>query len=264
MMRRIGGGGAAALVLLLGGCLVPKVDYDAEVARNRALVVERVEREKQMAALERRIRDLEKTGENLELERSILDDERIKLIDDLESLRVGNEALQLDLEVERARREATEAEARELNTTYAGLIEELEQEVTSGKLEIHRLEGRLQVRALDQILFSTGSTVIRAEGREVLAHVAEQIRVLGGHRVSVEGHTDTVPISSERFPSNWELSAARAAGVARFLVENGLDPAKVTAAGRGEFHPIAPNDSREDRARNRRIEIVLVPEEDEG
>jgi chemotaxis protein MotB len=97
----------------------------------------------------------------------------------------------------------------------------------------------------------------------VLAHVAEQIRELGGHRVRIEGHTDSVPISTARFSSNWELSASRAAGVARFFVEQGLDPERLTAAGLGEFHPIAPNDSREGRARNRRIEIVLVPV-DEG
>lgn len=258
-MRRSAGLGAAA-ALLLSGCLVPKVDYDAEVARNRALVVERVELEKRLAALERRIRDLEATGENLELERSILNEQRIQLIDDLESLRVGNEALALDLEVERAAREATEAEARDLTGTYANLIEQLESEVSSGQLEIHRLKGRLQVRALDRILFDTGSTVINAEGRGVLAHVAEQIGKLEGHSVRVEGHTDSVPISTERFASNWELSAARAAGVVRYLVENGLDPEKLSAAGLGEFHPIAPNNTREGRARNRRIEIVLVPD----
>lgn len=255
--------GAVALALGLLGCLVPKVDYDAEVARNRALVVERVEREKRIAALEQRMRDLEETGENLELERSILNQQRIDLIDELENLRIGNEALALDLEVERAARAATEAEAENLSDTYGNLIEQLEKEVASGQLEIHRLKGRLQVRALDQILFNTGSTVINPEGRTVLAHVAQQIRELGGHRVRVEGHTDSIPISTERFPSNWELSAARAAGVARYLVEQGLDPAKLTAAGLGEFHPIASNGSAQGRARNRRIEIVLVPE-DEG
>ena len=255
--------GAAAVLLLASGCLVPKVDYEAEVARNRALVVERVEREKRLAALKQRIRDLEETGENLQLERSILNEARVRLVDDLESLRIGNDALRLDLEAERAEREATEADVRDLSGTYAKLIEQLEQEVESGKLEIHRLEGRLQVRALDQILFDTGSAAIKAEGRAVLAHVAEQIRELGGHRVLIEGHTDSVPISTARFSSNWELSASRAAGVARFFVEQGLDPERLTAAGLGEFHPIAPNDSREGRARNRRIEIVLVPV-DEG
>ena len=254
----------AALALLLGlglvGCLVPRVHYDAEISRNRALSVERHTLMEKIAGLERRIRDLTRTRENLELERSLLDEERISLVDALEDLRLGNVDLHDDLERERAAREQTQAKVRELSGTYAKLVEALEQEVEAGNLEIHRLRGRLQVRALDRILFDSGSTVIKPEGREVLAQVAEQIQKLGGHRVRVEGHTDNVPISSSRFPSNWELSAARAAGVVRFLVESGLDPAKLDASGQGEFHPIAPNGAKQSRARNRRIEIVLVPE----
>ncbi len=255
--------GVALAGLLLAGCLVPKVDYDAEVARNRALVVERKELEARFAALARRIRDLETTGENLELERSILDTERIQLIDDLENLRIGNQALSVNLEAERTARALTESQAQDLSATYGDLIEQLEKEVESGNIEIHRLKGRLQVRALDQILFDTGSTQIKPEGREVLALVAKQLRALAGHSVRVEGHTDSVPISTERFASNWELSAARAAGVARFLAEQGLDPKSLSAAGLGEFRPIASNGSSKGRSRNRRIEIVLVPE-DEG
>ncbi len=263
-MTRAGRAGvAAAGVLWLAGCLVPKVHYDAEVARNRALVVERTEREASLAKLERRIRDLEETGENLELERAILNEARIELIDHLEDLRVGNEKLRRDLADERAAREATEAEVRDLSGTYSQLVEQLEQEVQSGKIEIYQLRGRLQVRALDQILFETGSTQIKREGQEVLANVARQIRALGGHRVRVEGHTDDVPISTERFASNWELSAARAARVARFLAKEGIAVDKLSAVGLGEHHPIESNETREKRARNRRIEIVLVPD-DEG
>ena len=256
-------GVAAVGALWLAGCLVPKVDFDAEVARNRALVVERVELEARLAKLEQRIRDLERSGENLELERAILNEARIELIDHLEDLRIGNENLQRDLQEERAAREATEAEVRDLSGTYGQLVEQLESEVQSGKIEIHRLRGRLQVRALDQILFDTGSTQIKREGREVLAHVAQQIRTIGGHRIRVEGHTDDVPIATERFASNWELSAARAAGVVRFLANEGIAVDKLSAVGLGEYHPIGLNDTRANRARNRRIEIVLVPD-DEG
>jgi len=263
-VTRAGRVGAAVVgAFWLAGCLVPKVDYDAEVARNRALVVERVELEGRLAALDQRIRDLEKSGENLELERSILNEARIELIDHLEDLRIGNENLRRDLEQERAAREATEAEVRDLSGTYSQLVEQLENEVQSGKIEIHRLRGRLQVRALDQILFDTGSTSLKPEGREVLAHVARQIRTIRGHRVRVEGHTDDVPISTERFASNWELSAARAAGVVRLLAEQGIAVDKLSAVGLGEYDPIGPNDTRTNRARNRRIEIVLVPD-DEG
>ena len=254
-----------AVLCLLGsaGCLVPRVDYEAEVARNRALVIEREEREAHIAQLEERNRLLQQEGRTLQLERESLDLERIELISAIEDIRIGNKGLLGELSREREIRQEREAEIRQISGTYSRLVDELEDEVESGKLEIHRLEGRLQVRALDRILFDSGSTQIRQEGQEVLARVAEQIRKIGGHRIHVEGHTDDVPIASDRFPSNWELSAARAAVVVRFLIENGLDPLGLSAVGFGEFHPIAPNDTTEHRARNRRIEIVLVPEHGE-
>lgn len=249
--------------LALTGCLVPRVDYEAEVARNRALVIEREEREAHIAKLEERIRLLQQEGRTLELERKSLNQERIELIDSIENLRIGNSGLADELAREREIRQEREAEIRQISGTYSRLVDELENEVEAGKLEIHRLEGRLQVRALDRILFDSGSTRIKQEGQEVLAAVAEQIQKIGGHGIRVEGHTDDVPIATDRFPSNWELSAARAAVVVRFFIENGLDPLRLEAVGVGEHHPIAPNDTNEHRARNRRIEIVLVPEHGE-
>jgi chemotaxis protein MotB len=242
---------------------VPKVDYEAEVARNRALVIEREEREAHIAKLEERIRLLQQEGRTLELERKSLNQERIELIDSIEDLRIGNEELAGELAREREIRQDREAEIRQISGTYSKLVEELEREVEAGNLEIHRLEGRLQVRALDRILFDSGSAHIKPEGKEVLARVAQQLEQIEEHKIHVEGHTDDVPIATERFPSNWELSADRAAVVVRFLIENGLNPAKLRAVGFGEHHPIAPNDTSEHRARNRRIEIVLVPERGE-
>ena len=78
-------------------------------------------------------------------------------------------------------------------------------------------------------------------------------------RFQVEGHTDDVPISTERFPSNWELSSARALAVVRLLVEGGISPENVSGAAYGEYQPVASNDDRNGRARNRRIEIVMLP-----
>jgi chemotaxis protein MotB len=257
--------GVVALLCLMAftGCLVPRVDYEAEVARNRALVIEREEREAHITKLEERIRLLLQEGRTLQLERESLDLERLELIGAIEDMRIGNKELLGELSREREIREGREGEIRRISGTYSRLVDELENEVESGKLEIHRLEGRLQVRALDRILFDSGSTQIKREGQEVLARVAEQIRKIAGHRIHVEGHTDDVPITGDRFPSNWELSAARAAVVVRFLIENGLDPLDLSAVGFGEYHPLAPNDTSEHRARNRRIEIVLVPEQGE-
>src|SRR5690606_31332139 len=77
-------------------------------------------------------------------------------------------------------------------------------------------------------------------------------------RLQVEGHTDRLPISTELFPSNWELSSARAASVVRMLASAGVEPQTMAAVGLGEFHPIAPNDTPDGRARNRRVLLVVV------
>ena len=253
--------GLVMVALFASGCLVTRATYEAELATNESMRNELELRELRISELEVRIRDLEATRETLELEQRSLGEERMQLISDLNEIRGGNEELRAKLEAEREVRERQDTELAELGGTYKRLVEELEKELANGQIEIERLRGQLHVRALEQILFDSGSTTIKPEGTEVLAKVAEQIRQIPNHRVRVEGHTDTVPIATARFPSNWELSAARAAGVVRFLVEQGLEPALLEAVGRGAHLPIADNATREGRARNRRIEIVLVPDE---
>ena len=108
-------------------------------------------------------------------------------------------------------RSSKKAEIQQLSGTYQSLVEQLESELRSGEVEIEELRGRLQVRALDQILFDSGSAELEPRGREVLAKVAKQLAKVSDRRVRVEGHTDDVPIATARFPSNWELSVGRAA-----------------------------------------------------
>src|SRR5512139_4150674 len=118
---------------------------------------------------------MSKTREKLMLEKRSLDQERMDLIAEIESVREGNAAMRRSLEEERAARGAREAQLQELSGTYQGLVEQLEGEVRSGELQIEELKGRLQVRALDQILFDPGSAEIKPQGRAVLAKVAKQI-----------------------------------------------------------------------------------------
>jgi chemotaxis protein MotB len=250
---------AVPLALLLGGCVVPRVDFNAEVSRVRALEHDRELAEAELEELTLQVRHLERAGENLQIERESLDEERLRALRDLEALRIGNLSLQEELVREQEIRSSREAEIQELTGSYHELVEQLEAEIQAGEIEIHRLRGRLQVRALDQILFDSGRTVIKPKGREVLAKVARELAKIKGHRVRVEGHTDSVPIATKRFPSNWELSATRAVTVVRFLVEQGMDATRISAEGFGPYRPIESNDEAAGRSRNRRIEIVLVP-----
>jgi chemotaxis protein MotB len=121
-----------------------------------------------------------------------------------------------------------------------------------------RLETRGLVISLDGSFFDSGSDQLRPEGVELLNSLAPPILSLGSD-VRIEGHTDNVPIQRGRFPSNWELSTARATTVVAYLVHQfGFSPEKLSGAGYGEFRPIESNDTPEGRARNRRVDIVIL------
>ncbi len=162
-----------------------------------------------------------------------------------------------------AQLEERERRLKEATATYDTLVSDLKGEIAEGQVKITQLRDRLTVNLVDKILFDSGSTAINPRGQQVLKKVAEVLRPIADKRIQIEGHTDNVPISPSlkaRFPTNWELSVARATVVARFLEDQGgLDPSRLAATGFGEHHPVGPNDTPEGRAQNRRIEIVLVP-----
>ena len=147
---------------------------------------------------------------------------------------------------------AIEAEQR-LNDTLQTLIQ-------NQTLGVTRVKDRLVLELSDKVLFDSGSDDLKPAGRDVLTSVAgvlaDRVRTL---QIQVAGHTDNQPVGrTRRFDSNWALSAARAVAVVRFLEQRGIEPDRMSALGFGEFQPIAPNTTPEGRARNRRIEIVLL------
>ncbi len=115
----------------------------------------------------------------------------------------------------------------------------------------------VEVEIRSEILFPTGSASIDADAEAVLQRLAEVLRPLP-NTIRVEGHTDNRPIATERFPSNWELSAARAARIVRAFEAAGIDPQRLIVAGMGEYHPIADNGTAEGRQRNRRVTLVIL------
>ncbi len=121
-----------------------------------------------------------------------------------------------------------------------------------------RMEGRGLVISLDGSFFDSGSDHLRPEGYALLDSLASELLKVN-NQVRIEGHTDNVPIETERFPSNWELSTARATSIVSYLVRDfGYTPRKLSAAGYAEFRPIDTNDTPEGRARNRRVDIVVL------
>jgi len=142
-----------------------------------------------------------------------------------------------------------------------GLEDEMRSDLESKDVTISKLQGKLTVNILDRILFDSGEAILKPDGEAVMRKIAT---ILAGHpelKIHVVGHTDNVPIRS-RFASNWELSTARALAAVHFLTESaGVDPHRVGAVGYGEYRPIADNSTAEGRARNRRIAIIILPDE---
>jgi chemotaxis protein MotB len=153
---------------------------------------------------------------------------------------------------------------RKVSTTYQDMVEKMKKEISEGQVTISELKGKLTVNMVDAVLFDTGKAEVKQGGLEVLKKVISILKGETEKAIRIEGHTDDVPISgtlAKRFPTNWELSAARAINVTRFLQEQGIDPDVLSAVAYGEYKPISDNETPEGRAMNRRIEIILIPRE---
>lgn len=157
-----------------------------------------------------------------------------------------------------------EESLKEMSDTYGSMLDKMQSEIAQGQVTITELKGKLTVNMLDAVLFDLGKAEIRPEGMVVLQKVVDVLKDVKGKVIRVEGHTDNLKIHgalAKKYPSNWELSAARAVNVAKYLQEKGIDPTILSGSAFSEYKPVASNDTQEGRAQNRRIEIVLIPEE---
>ncbi len=206
------------------------------------------------SALEQQVRALEGQRESLEKQRDTLTGERDNLTKQRDTLTQQVAAL----EAQRARLQASE---KQTEGRYDALLANLSEEVRKGQLQVRQLKGMLTVDVAEQLFFDSGRAALKDSGKQVLGKVAESLKGYEDKAIRIVGHTDNVPISGSLqkvFPSNWELSAARATTVVRFLQDAGIAPERLVATGRAEYAPVAPNDSTEGRQKNRRIEITLI------
>jgi chemotaxis protein MotB len=149
--------------------------------------------------------------------------------------------------------------AEQRAATYHALVQRLQAMISAGQLEVVIRQGRMLIVLPNDVLFDSGRTQIRPQARAALTAVAAALATVRDRRFTVVGHTDDVPIHNARFRQNWDLSTARAVEVTLFLIEAGLKPEALGAAGHGEHDPVGANDSDQHRARNRRVEIELEP-----
>jgi chemotaxis protein MotB len=153
-------------------------------------------------------------------------------------------------------------EAQERAKLLTDLQTKFKRMIDAGHLKVTTRHGRVVLQLHNDVLFDTGEADVKPDGKTALTEIAATLRTVGGKRFQVAGHTDTQPITTDKkkeFPTNWELSTARAIAVVKFLVTQGVDPSELSAAGYGPYDPVSPNSSPDSMAKNRRIEITLVP-----
>jgi chemotaxis protein MotB len=160
-------------------------------------------------------------------------------------------------------KKASAVDEAQLKSAHEALVSSLNEQIKKQEITIKELEGGISLSLVDRILFKLGEATLTPQGEKVLAKVGEGLKKIQGKMVRVVGHTDTIPIRKEyleKFPSNWELSAARASTVVRYFQDkSGLDPKGMEAVGRSFYQPAAPNDTEKNKALNRRVEILIAP-----
>jgi chemotaxis protein MotB len=146
---------------------------------------------------------------------------------------------------------------------FQQFVQKFKKMTDAGQLKITTRNGRLVLQLPNDVLFDSGQTAIKPAGRDALKAIAAVLTTVQGRSFQVAGNTDNLPIQTAAFPSNWELSTARAVAVVKLLITQGVDPKALSATGYGEYDPIAGNATPDGRAKNRRIEISLQPNLDE-
>lgn len=209
------------------GCGIPKSQYDALSTQEQK---EKADSDKAIADLKARVAELE--GKQTDA--------------------------QTKAELEELRQQKAAADARA--KLFDDFVQKFKSMIDAGKLDITTRRGQIVLALATDVLFDEGKTDIKPEGKTAITEVATALKSVSGRRFQVAGHTDTFPILHKKeFASNWELSTARAVAVVKLLIEKGVKADALSAAGYAEFDPAQSNGTDKGRAKNRRIEIVLVP-----
>jgi chemotaxis protein MotB len=178
-------------------------------------------------------------------------------------LQRGEEALAVEKDRLEKERAAKEAEVARLTRTQQELSKSLQAEIERGDITIKQVRDRLTINMVEKVLFNSGQAQVKPAGLNVLTQVSDVLKNVTDKQIRIEGHTDNVPIGvkiRDKFPTNWELSTARATNVVRFFIERGgVNRESLEAVGFADTRPVASNDTEVGRTENRRIEIVLYP-----
>ena len=234
------------VAIALCGCGVSKSEYDAKVQEATAAKQEADAAKQQVAQLQQQVTSDDaqvaqlKGALGMAQAQAITDDQKQALDD-------AKRALQ---------------EAQDRGKLLDDLQAKFKRMIDAGHLKVTTRHGRIVLQLHNDILFATGEAELKPDGKQAVSEVAATLRGVSLKRFQVAGHTDSEPITTETkktYPTNWELSSARAIAVVKLLVTGGVEPGVLSAAGYGPYDPVATNATPDGQSKNRRIEITLVP-----
>ena len=239
------------IALLFAGC-VKKSTYQKAVDENKRLKAELADTQKKLSDTET---TLSAKIKELQAQLGILDETTKTKEAELGKVRGEKDATLAELAELRRQKEAAEKRI----AAYKALQDKFRALVDTGKLQVVFRNGQMTLKLPSGILFPSGSAELSKGGQTAIADVVKVLMEFKDRRFIVAGHTDTQPIKTAQFPNNWYLSTARANSVVQFMIKEGFPAKSLSAAGYGEFDPVAANDTDKNREQNRRIEIILVP-----
>lgn len=239
------------MAVVLSGC-VTQGTYDAMLADRNQVISDR---DKKVQDLEAALKAEEATAKMLSEQVHQLTAKQAELEAAYGKTQSDKNALEGMLEELKRRKAESEARVAE----FRALLDKFKTLIDAGKLKVTMREGRMVVELATDILFASGSASLSKDGKAAIAEVTGLLTSIEGRKFQVEGHTDNIPMKGA-YKSNWELASARALTVLHAMVDAGMPSDRISAASFGDSRPTKPNDTPENRASNRRIEIVVVPD----
>ena len=184
----------------------------------------------------------------LEQQGTVLRQDKLQLTQQVQSSEQLSSAMQQKVGTLEEQNAALLAASKQRQQQYDDLVKQLSNEVEKGQLQVKKYQNMLSVDLAEKVFFDSGKAALKPEGKKILKKVGDALKGYESKIIRVVGHTDNVPIAKalqKTFPTNWELSVARATTVVRFLQDVGISPMRMIASGRGEYGPVASNDTEE-------------------